>query len=168
MLTAADAPCNHSSVENASASAVSCNPRAECEEMTSHRLSSHPSTRPLKPGQCSRSSRRPGESLEIATTQSSSVADGNRKRDTVSRVHSGSLARHTHTRTHAQTHTTKQNTLYNTTHARTQQAIPSKSRQSQMQATARSHRSVRGEHRPFEWGRRVYRGIVSYPGGSAV
>jgi len=28
--------------------------------------------------------------------------------------------------------------------------------------------SERGEHKPFEWGRRVYRGIVFYPGGSAV
>ena len=28
--------------------------------------------------------------------------------------------------------------------------------------------SERGEHRPIEWGRRVCRGIVFYPGGSAV
>ena len=29
----ADAPCNHNSVEKARASAVSCNPRAECDEV---------------------------------------------------------------------------------------------------------------------------------------
>jgi len=28
--------------------------------------------------------------------------------------------------------------------------------------------SERGEHRPIEWARRVCRGIVFYPGGSAV
>ena len=28
--------------------------------------------------------------------------------------------------------------------------------------------SEKGEHRPIEWGRRVRRGIVFYPGGSAV